>query len=967
MPAHRPQGIDHRRAFARFTAWVCLVAPAAVMVMILSQQGQPYRLTGPAAFMLSGSLALWLLRRNRDVAAFRVLCFGAWLATIIALSYSGGLYGNSALALPIIIVFSAWLAGIRTMLFLGGATIVALFGYAFLDMYGLLPDRPVTPILQRAFIMSLIALTSTALGYFASRTLTEQLAALEASRGELEDKVASLARREQELSLITERVPAMIAHFGRDRICRYANSAYAGFFGQPPESLRDRHTENIIGAAAYADIAPGIERVLGGAQVRQTVSRSNAAGESRSLAVELVPDFGADGDVAGWYALIRDITESERAGRALRHIIDGTARATGTAFFRALTLNLAQATGLGRAMLAEILPDGRHARALAYWSDTEFRQGMVYLIDDAPCQEVIQQGEACFPDGVAGQFPRDLALAMNGIRGYLGVRLESSDGEPLGVLVVMDTAPIRNRAEVASLVKVFAARAAAELERIRAEAELARTSERFSKVFASSPSPIVISRLEDGRYADVNPAFERIFGWSRAEVLGRSALDIGIWPSAEERARWVAELAAAQHTQDFEAILLTREGEPLTVLLSAAAIDLEGVPHLIAFAHDQTQHRRAEDAKRAALERFEAIFQHAPNVAIQGYDIRGNVMHWNQASERLYGIPSAEALGRPIQSLLHTPETAREFEAVVAGICASGTPSEPGEWPIPLRDGREIWVLSTMFPVYSEGVIAEIFCMDVDITDLKRANESVRQLNVELEERVAARTAELAELNRELEAFSYSVSHDLRAPLRSIEGFGRLLAQEYAGQLDATGLDYVERMCRGAKRLAQLIDDLLELTRIDRAEIRSAEVALGELAGEIVEELRQGAPQRRVAIDIAAGMRAQGDPQLLRIALQNLLDNAWKYSGKTTDARIEFGCTEGGGERIYHVRDNGAGFDMAYAEKLFAPFQRLHGAQEFEGSGVGLATVGRVIKRHKGRIWAEAAPGQGATFYFTLG
>ncbi|MCK6385163.1 MAG: PAS domain-containing protein [Rhodocyclaceae bacterium] len=843
MPDIGLQEIDgNRRAFARFTAWVCLVAPAAVMAMILSQQGQPYRLTGPAAFMLSGAFALWLLRRDRDAAAYAALCHGAWLAAVVTLSYSGGLNGNAALALPIIILFSAWLAGIRAMLFLGGATIVVLFGYAFLEMHELLPVRAVTPILQRAFVMSVIVLTATALGYFAARTLAGQLAALAASRSELESKVAALARREQELSLLTERVPAMIAHLGRDRIHRFANSAYARFFGHTPDSILGRRAEEVIGTAAYADIEPGIERVLAGEQFSLPLSHGNAEGESRSLVVELVPDTDPQGAVAGWYALIRDVTESERAGRALRHIVEGTARATGDAFFRALTLHLAQATGLGRAMVAEVLPDGRHARALAYWSGAEFRQGMEYLLDDAPCRQVIEDGEACFPDGVAERFPRYLALAMNGIRGYFGIRLESSAGAPLGVLVVMDTAPINNRAQIVSLATVFAARAAAELERIR-----------------------------------------------------------------------------------------------------------------------------AEHAKHAALERFEAIFQNTPNVAIQGYDTRGKVMHWNRASETLYGIPAGEAIGRPIQHLLYMPETARRFESMLAGICASGQPTGPGEWPILLRDGREVWVLSTMFPVVSGGAVAEIFCMDVDITDLKRANESVRRLNLDLEARVAARTAELSELNRELEAFSYSVSHDLRAPLRSIAGFGRLLEQDCAGQLDATGLDYVGRMTRAAQRMAQLIDDLLELGRIDRAPIRPAEVDLGALAAEIVGELRQGAPQRRIEVAIAGGLRATGDPQLLRIALQNLIENAWKYTGKTDCARVAFGQTEVDGGQAFFVRDNGAGFDMAHAAKLFTPFQRLHGPQEFEGTGVGLATVARIVRRHGGRIWAEAAAGQGAVFYFTLG
>jgi signal transduction histidine kinase len=271
-----------------------------------------------------------------------------------------------------------------------------------------------------------------------------------------------------------------------------------------------------------------------------------------------------------------------------------------------------------------------------------------------------------------------------------------------------------------------------------------------------------------------------------------------------------------------------------------------------------------------------------------------------------------------------------------------------------------------MFPVFSDGILVEIFCMDVDITEMKRSAEEVRQLNVELEARVAARTAELAALNQELEAFSYSMSHDLRAPLRSIDGFGRLLEQDYADRIDDTGKDYILRMRRAAQRLAQLIDDLLDLTRIDRAEIRPEEVDLSALALEIIEELRQGAPQRRVAVSIADGVRARGDSRLLRIALQNLLDNAWKYSGKVEDARIEFGCDASDGRSVCYVRDNGTGFDMAYADKLFTPFQRLHNPRDFEGTGVGLASVARVIKRHGGRIWAESAPGKGATFLFTL-
>lgn len=961
------RNVDGRLAFARFACWICLIA-AGLMAVLIVTQGQLFRLPAPAMYFLTGGAGLWLLHSERHDAAFRVLTFGSWLATVVALSYTGGIRGNAVAALPVIIMLSAWLVGIRLMLFLGGMTIAVAFGYALADLNDLLPARFEPPPLQRAFILSIILVAATSLGYFAARTLLAQMKALADSRRELESKVAALARREEELRLLAERVPAMIVRFDGNQVCRFANTAYALFHGRPPEAIVGGTAREIIGEAAYADMADAIKKVLSGEHVRLTVTRANAAGEARTLALELVPDFGQEGRITGWYALIRDVTESERTGNALRHIIAGTARATGAAFFRALTLNLAQATGLSRAMVAEVLPDRKRARAIAYWTGEEFRSGMVYLLADAPCQHVMEEGEACFIDRVAEIFPRDLALAVHGIRGYYGVRLEASDGTPLGVLVVMDGAPIRNRAEVASLVSVFAARAAGELERIRADAELQRSSERFSRVFATSPIPIAISSLAEGRYADVNPAYEQTFGWRRDEVLGRTALDIGLWPSAEERQRWVAQLSSSQRCRDFETVLLTRSGEPLSVLVSAEIIELEGAPYIINFVYDQTQHRRAEDAKRTALERFEAIFQNTPNVAIQGYDARHTLMHWNHASETMYGLAARDAIGLDVRSLLrHSPETAAKLEAAIDAVFASGRPAEPAEWCIPFPGGGEIWVLSTLFPVFSGGVVAEVFFMDVDITEMKRSAEAVGRLNVELEARVAARTAELAALNRELESFSYTVSHDLRAPLRSIEGFGRLLEEDYADRIDDTGRDYILRMRRAAQRLALLIDDLLDMTRIDRAELRPEEIDLSALATDIFEELRQGAPQRKIGVSIETGLVARGDPQLLRIALQNLLDNAWKYSGKVEDARVGFGCERSEGECVFFVCDNGAGFDMAFADKLFTPFQRLHNPRDFEGTGVGLASVARVIKRHGGRIWADSSPGQGATFRFTLG
>ena len=231
---------------------------------------------------------------------------------------------------------------------------------------------------------------------------------------------------------------------------------------------------------------------------------------------------------------------------------------------------------------------------------------------------------------------------------------------------------------------------------------------------------------------------------------------------------------------------------------------------------------------------------------------------------------------------------------------------------------------------------------------------------------MAARTAELAASNKELEAFAYSVSHDLRAPLRAIDGFSQALLEDYRDQLPRDAQHFLERVRVAAQRMAKLIDDLLELSRISRIPVERQLIDVSALAKSIAEELRQGDPLRKVEFDIAPHLKANGDSELLRIAMQNLMNNAWKFTSKKLDAKIEVGANNGKGTRVFYVRDNGAGFDMAYANKLFGAFQRLHAVTEFPGTGIGLATVQRIIHKHGGRVWAESVIDQGATFYFTL-
>jgi light-regulated signal transduction histidine kinase (bacteriophytochrome) len=283
------------------------------------------------------------------------------------------------------------------------------------------------------------------------------------------------------------------------------------------------------------------------------------------------------------------------------------------------------------------------------------------------------------------------------------------------------------------------------------------------------------------------------------------------------------------------------------------------------------------------------------------------------------------------------------------------------------RNGAAVPIDDSAAPIMSDrGEVLGGVIVFRDVSERRRTDEEIRRLNADLEHRVVERTQQLEAANKELEAFSYSVAHDLRAPLRGIDGFSQALVEDHAAALGPAGLEQLGRVRHATQRMSQIIDDLLRLSRVAQREFHRQPVDLSRLARRVASELQSAHRDRNVAVVIQDNLIVEGDENLLQIVLENLLGNAWKFTAKAAHAAIEVGAFERDAQRIYFVRDNGAGFNMEYAHKLFGAFQRFHAASEFEGTGVGLAIVQRIINRHGGRIWAQSAVGQGTTFHFVL-
>lgn len=501
-----------------------------------------------------------------------------------------------------------------------------------------------------------------------------------------------------------------------------------------------------------------------------------------------------------------------------------------------------------------------------------------------------------------------------------------------------------------------------EMERLQQDARIRLSEARFRVLLDSAPDAIIITDGE-GTIQIVNNQTEKWFGYSRDQLIGQKVEILVPQELRKEHVTYRSHYSENPTTRAMGANLdLTAQrsdGTKFPVEISLSPSKFGDEVWVTAAVRDISARKEIELAKQQVQARLSELVSNLP---VGVFRIKGrDLSHFQEVNPAMVEIFAATSGSQLIASsleslffdhqdwLLYKEHMTREFRMNML------------EFRFLRLNGEDFYGCLT---IAAKSVNGEMLYDGIleDITERKKQSEHIQALNKDLENR----SAELELINHELESFSYSVSHDLRAPLRAMDGFSSTLLREYGEQLDERGRDRLQRIRSAAQRMANLIDDLLNLSRVSRTEIALEEVNLSELANSIIDELRQANPERNADVIIQPDINVTGDRRLLGIVLTNLVGNAWKFTGQKEQTVIEIGCNSDENSTVYFVRDNGAGFDMEYSNKLFGAFQRLHDVGEFPGTGIGLATVQRVIHKHGGRVWADAAVNNGATFYFTL-
>ena len=503
------------------------------------------------------------------------------------------------------------------------------------------------------------------------------------------------------------------------------------------------------------------------------------------------------------------------------------------------------------------------------------------------------------------------------------------------------------------------------IDREMATQELVKSERKFSGVFHHAPLMMVISDLKMENIIDVNQLVLSVFGYQRGEIIGKALAALNLI-TPEERTRLVETVKTDGHVQEREIVAYSKDGRPIPCVYSGILLEVEGEPHVISIFRDISEQKEAEkrliDSERNYREIFNAV-----NDVLMIHDLKtGVIIDANSKVTELYGYEPGELRGMTVECLSSGdgPFTILEASDNIRKAIEEGP--QLFEWMARHRSGETFWVEVNL----KSTTIGGVDCMLAVIRDIRQRKANDLELNAyrtHLEEMVDQRTAEIKAINTELETFTYSVSHDLKAPLRGIDGYSRLLLEDYGDKFDEDGLAFLGNIRRSAEQMNHLIEDLLAYSRMELRELNPAQFNVRHLIDELLFEREReiNARSARVTIDIAHDHMV-GDRESIRQILGNFIDNAIKYTRDEAAPKIEITVSETDNIRRFSVRDNGIGFDPKYQDRIFGIFQRLHRSEDFPGTGVGLALVKKAASRMKGKTWAESMPGQGATFYLEI-